>query len=279
VDLQKAKSEKISFQSDGLRLTGMIFVPEGAQKKPRPAICICPGIPRVPKPVEEKGYPALAQKFYEEGFVALIFNLRGMAGSEGTYSLAGWSDDLRAAIDYLVPQPEVDSRSIGVLGFSGGAIVSIYNTANDSRIRFLIACSCPADLSRGSKQVRKRIQESGYQEALRISDRAEFEAAWYSQSRRFNPISWIDKISPRPVLVVHGAKDELVAVENAHELYRKAKEPKNFLIIEDAEHRIRESVEAIESIVSWSRLISLKQSTAEQVKWTSGLTKRKGYKE
>jgi fermentation-respiration switch protein FrsA (DUF1100 family) len=279
VDLQKIKSEKISFQSDGLRLTGMIFVPEGIQKKPRPAICICPGIPRIPKPVEEKGYPALAQKFYEEGFVVLIFNLRGMAGSEGTYSLAGWSDDLRAAIDYLVHQPEVDSRSIGVLGFSGGAIVSIYNTANDSRIRFLIACSCPANIVRSSKQVREWVQESGYYEALRISNKAEFEAAWYSQSRRFNPISWIDKISPRPVLVVHGARDKLVTIENAHKLYRKAKEPKNFLIVEDVEHRIRESVEAIESIVSWVRLISSKQSTAEQVKWTSGLTEQEGYKE
>lgn len=257
----------------------MIFVPEGIQKKPRPAICICPGIPRIPKPVEEKGYPALAQKFYEEGFVVLIFNLRGMAGSEGTYSLAGWSDDLRAAIDYLVHQPEVDSRSIGVLGFSGGAIVSIYNTANDSRIRFLIACSCPANIVRSSKQVREWVQESGYHEALRISNKAEFEAAWYSQSRRFNPISWIDKISPRPVLVVHGARDKLVTIENAHKLYRKAKEPKNFLIVEDVEHRIRESVEAIESIVSWVRLISSKQSTAEQVKWTSGLTEQEGYKE
>lgn len=230
----------------------MMFIPEGASKEPKPGICICPGIPRVPRPVEEKGYPDLAESFCRRGMCGLIFNFRGTAVSEGEYSLSGWAEDLSAAIDYLTSRAEVDSNRVGILGFSGGAIVSIYNTARDSRVKFLISCSCPSTLSVRSSSIVEGMAHLSEQGVLRVLDREKFLESLKEDSIKFEPLSWVDKISPRPILIVHGARDELVSVENAHELYRKAKEPKNLLIVENAGHRIRESIEAIESMVKWT---------------------------
>jgi fermentation-respiration switch protein FrsA (DUF1100 family) len=50
------------------------------------------------------------------------------------------------------------------------------------------------------------------------------------------PMDAIASLSPRPVLLVHGARDELVPVSNAYALYAAAREPKEIYVIADAEH-------------------------------------------
>jgi fermentation-respiration switch protein FrsA (DUF1100 family) len=44
------------------------------------------------------------------------------------------------------------------------------------------------------------------------------------------------KISPRPLLIVHGSDDPVVPVQHAHMLHDKAGEPKKLIIIDGADH-------------------------------------------
>ncbi|MHC1581664.1 MAG: alpha/beta hydrolase, partial [Candidatus Syntropharchaeia archaeon] len=152
--------KKITFLSGGNKIRGMLFIP----KEERGGICICHGIPMVAKPVEGKGYPDLAEKFCSVGFVTMIFNFRGTVGSDGYFSFSGWSEDLFSAVDFL--SSKVDK--IGILGFSGGAIVSVYNTAIDKRIRFLMSCSCPTEIKRIIPRLKENYMNN--KDVLRISD-------------------------------------------------------------------------------------------------------------
>jgi fermentation-respiration switch protein FrsA (DUF1100 family) len=50
------------------------------------------------------------------------------------------------------------------------------------------------------------------------------------------PIEAVAAISPRPLLLIHGAADSLIPVSHAHELFAAAREPKQCWIVEGAEH-------------------------------------------
>ena len=86
----------------------------------------------------------LAQRFCDAGFLTLIFNFRGTGDSGGNFDIIGWTRDLEAVLDYLYNIEEVDKGNISVMGFSGGAAVSVYVASRDTRVSSLVTCACPA---------------------------------------------------------------------------------------------------------------------------------------
>jgi fermentation-respiration switch protein FrsA (DUF1100 family) len=54
--------------------------------------------------------------------------------------------------------------------------------------------------------------------------------------RRYDAIRYVAKISPRPVLFIHGDRDTIVPIEMSRKLYAAAREPKSLWIIEGAGH-------------------------------------------
>lgn len=135
---------QIELRSGKIRLVGELFTPSSLAER-HPALIICHGVPQAPPDPTDRGYPLMAERFAGEGFVTLWFNFRGTGESQGNFHLLGWAEDLRAALDYLCPLPEVDSNRVSTLGFSGGAAVSIYVAAQDERISSLVACASPAN--------------------------------------------------------------------------------------------------------------------------------------
>ena len=57
-----------------------------------------------------------------------------------------------------------------------------------------------------------------------------------------DPIHAISKISPCPVLIMHGEADDAVPVSEAFRLYHAAREPKQLWIVPGAGHRAIEEV-------------------------------------
>jgi alpha-beta hydrolase superfamily lysophospholipase len=241
----------IHFEANGLRLAGELHIP--SQRKIRPVLCICHGIPAAPPDPADRGYTLLAQRFCCAGFVTLIFNFRGTGKSEGNLDVLSWSRDLRAALDFLHSVREVDKTGFCLLGFSGGAAVSVYAAAHDPRVSLLVACACPADfrsLARGESPLDtvQRFRQIG---AIRDKDFPPSIEEWQKGFETISPINWVDRVSPRPLLLVHGDLDELIPVEHAHRLYQKAKEPKELKIIPGAKHKMRLEKAAMDSVLDW----------------------------
>jgi len=242
---------KIQLKADGLELFGELYIPSG--DKVHPALCICHGIPAAPPDPTDKGYALLAQRFCHAGFTTLIFNFRGAGRSEGNLDILGWTRDLQAALDFLYNLKEVDNTRFCLLGFSGGAAVSVYTAAHDPRVSSVVICSCPAEFRSLSQREApldtiQRFREIG---SIRDKDFPPSIEEWQRGFETITPIKWIDKISPRPLLMVHGDADEVIPLEHAHRLYQKAGKPKELKIIPDAIHRLRLEEAAMDFVLDW----------------------------
>jgi uncharacterized protein len=242
----------VSLLVDGIDILGELYLPEGG--KTFPALCICHGIPSgKPADPADGGYPLLAEKFSSAGFITLIFNFRGTGISGGDFDLQGWVKDLEAAIDYLYSHPEVEKSRLCLMGFSGGAATSVYVAAHDPRVTKVILCACPAEF-RGFTEQRKvedMIEDFRRINIIRNKDFPPSLEEWIKGFREVSPIQWIDKIAPRPLLILHGEEDDLIGVDQAWRLYEGARQPKEIAIIEGGEHKLRLSEKAMDFALEW----------------------------
>jgi len=244
---------------DGLHLPGEVYFPE-TTKRPCPALCLCHGIPSGQQPsAGDSGYPGLAQRFGNAGFITMIFNFRGSGPAQGNLDMLGWTRDLKAAIDYLASLDEVDKSRLCLLGSSGGAAVSVYVTANDPRVSSLVTFACPATFDFLADKQRAKALIDHFRSIGLLRDRGFPPSVeeWLDGFNTVSPIRWIDRISPRPLLLIHGDKDDLVLVEHAYKLYEHAGEPKKLVIIPGAEHRLRLEEKAITTTLDWLKSESM----------------------
>ena len=245
------RREIVYFKSDGLKLKGQLFIPE---KTPCPVLCLCHGMPRggTADP-NDHGYVGLADRFTEEGFLTVIFNFRGSGESEGNFDIRGWTHDLKVVLEHICNMKEAEQGNITLMGFSAGAAVAIYVAAQDQRVSSIIACACP-DTSRLAKN-RELAQTviADYRKMGVIKD-ANFPPSLQSWMQGFAEIysdKWIDKLSPRPILIIHGDKDDVVSPNSAFNLYERAGEPKEIMIVKGAGHRLRISEQAMDHALDW----------------------------
>jgi len=243
--------KEIRLKADRLELAGELHIP--SKDKIHPALCICHGIPAAPPDPTDKGYALLAQRFCQAGFITLIFNFRGTGRSEGNLDILGWSRDLQAALDFLYNQKEVDKAHFCLLGFSGGAAVSVYTAAHDTRISLMATCACPADFRSLTQRetTLDTIQHFRQIGAIRDKDFPSSVEEWERGFETVTPINWIDKIASRPLLLVHGDADELIPLDHAYRLYQKAEEPKELKILPGARHKMRLEKAAMDFVLDW----------------------------
>ncbi|MDY0746888.1 alpha/beta hydrolase [Paucibacter sp. R3-3] len=139
------KQIKVSIESAGLRLAGMLRVPEGPQGKPLPAIVV--GHPAAG--VKEQTAALYASRLTEAGFVTLTFDTATQGESEG--QPRGVEDPARRvrefkdAVSFLLTQSIASVASVGVLGICASGGYCMPAAATDPRIRAVAAVS-PVDI-------------------------------------------------------------------------------------------------------------------------------------
>ena len=244
--------EAVVLEVDDIPIVGWRYLPGNGSRYP--AACLCHGIPSGnPPDPGDGGYPALAERICQEGFAVFIFNFRGTGDSGGNLDILGWTRDLRAVIDYLWGLPEVDKSHLSLVGFSGGAAVSVYVAAQDSRVSSVALCACPAEftLITRAEEPQSIIDHFRNIGAIRDKDFPASAEEWFNNFRSIQPVDYIVRIAPRPLLLVHGSNDETADVSHAHRLYAKAGEQKQLAIIDGAGHRLRREDRAVEAVLTW----------------------------
>ena len=163
------------------------------------------------------------------GYNVLLLDYRGYGLSGGEASLQGATDDVQAALRWLLDQPHLDHDKIIVLGQSLGGdlgVVAIDRAGLAPRIRALILDSAFSD--------------------YRLIAREKLADFWLTWPLQY-PLSWlisnhhapeeaIARISPTPVLIIHGKTDVIVLPHHAERLYQAAQEPKALWIVPDTGH-------------------------------------------
>lgn len=173
----------------------------------------------------------LAAPLHLAGYVLLLVDARCHGRSEGDSfaSLPRFAEDIEAALAWLVAQPEVDARSVGVIGHSVGAGAALLAASRLSSIQAVVSLAAFAHPDRMMRRwlAAKRIPYwplGAY--ILR-----------YVQSvigYRFDAIAPCNTLAQVscPVLLVHGAEDATVPVSEAHEIFAaRANDAVELLII------------------------------------------------
>lgn len=265
------REEKVYFESDGLKLAGVLHI----LNKRAPGVILCHGAGGhkwyhkwEADPLAENGFVVLRFDFRGCG---------ESEGERGLIRSADEIADLKNAVTYLQSRKEVDGEKIGVCGHSLGGAIVIATSSEDRRIKAAISVSGPSNLWRikdnlSPVDLEKFINiisvdkvKRAYEKPTKLSladipikpkkvSVKDLEAAAALMSdpliikeflvesledlMTFRSIDVVDRISPTPILFIHGDEDGTVDVEQAYELYSKAKEPKDLKIIEGAGHAI-----------------------------------------
>jgi pimeloyl-ACP methyl ester carboxylesterase len=173
------------------------------------------------------------------GFNVLLFDFRGHGDSGGHTTSFGYHEaqDVRAACKYLEARGQ--SR-IALYGFSmGGSAVSQSFAARfgpaPSSVRAVVLDSTFAafePLAEAQFQVLPAWARTPALLILSTISRLEIGVA----PRDIRPAGSIENVAPRPLLLIHGDADQLIAVSQAHRLFRAARQPKQIEIVPHAGH-------------------------------------------
>lgn len=248
-------SETVPFtlETDSGTLHGLVDLPDFPGE--RPTVVICHGF----KGFMEWGFfPYLASLLAERGFVAVRFNLSGTgmrpgdelvtdpdAFRDNTYrrELADLLAVLEATGETLFPG-RVDRGRIGLFGHSrggGNAVLAASRSPWLERLRALVTWASIATVDRFSPEQKAEWRRQGEMPAVnsRTGQRLALGLGLLAEMEEQAPgLDILAAAGTRraPWLIVHGAEDESVPVDEGRRLAEQAAGEKELLVIPGANH-------------------------------------------
>ncbi|MCH8349282.1 MAG: dienelactone hydrolase family protein, partial [Chloroflexi bacterium] len=117
------RQSAVAFNVEGLRFEGVVAQPE-EHNGSMPGVVICHPHPLYGGNMDNNVVLSLSFALAKEGFVTLRFNFRGVGNSEGEHTKGELEkQEVLGALKLLKAWPGVDSRRIGLAGYSFGTSV------------------------------------------------------------------------------------------------------------------------------------------------------------
>jgi alpha-beta hydrolase superfamily lysophospholipase len=163
-----------------------------------------------------------------QGYNVLALDYRGYGASDGVPTLAGVQLDIDAAMRNLLTHQGVDPKRIVLLGQSlGGALAVHYaaHGANRSKLRALVIDSAFSDY----RQI-TREKLAGFALTWPLQ-----WLPWLTVDNDYAPIDSIAALS-MPLLFIHGDSDRVIPPHHSRQLFERAREPKELLVVPGAGH-------------------------------------------
>jgi pimeloyl-ACP methyl ester carboxylesterase len=264
----------VQFFSDQSRIDGDLYLPDGPDPGGRyPAIVSCSGYQglkdihpaRFARAFVPDGYVCLAFDYRSFG---------NSEGERGRLVPQEQVEDVRSAISFLETVPEVDPGRVIVVGWALGGGAAVATAADDSRVRAVVALNAIGDGERSTRSMHDEQSWAELLEGIArdrrrraLGERSElvhpfkvvrldevtrgyvdeelYKVEGFGSSvtlesadflLRFRPETVVDRIAPRPLLLIHGEENRLHLPEESRELYRRAGEPKELVLLEGSGH-------------------------------------------
>lgn len=210
-----------NFMNEQTRIYGLLFLPKSKNKVP--GLVFLPG-----GGMKKEQRTDLSGRLANEGYAVLVIDQRGIGQTGGTYLALEQDyrvfadgnepiqhlsvyDGLRA-FDVLREIKVVDKNNIAIGGESMGGRYALIAGAIDERIKGVVVISTAGF----------HVPESNepYNDYLISVD----------------PDHYVDKISPRRLVMIHARNDSVVKLDDAQRTFYLAGEPKNFYLLEECNH-------------------------------------------
>ena len=155
----------------------------------------------------------------EASYNVIIYDYRGFGKSGGSPERRGMIDDVKAAFAYARKRPDIDTSRLVSYGHSLGGAQSVTALA-ETPVKGLRAIVI--DGAFASYQAMARLI-GGQLGASLVTD-------------ELAPKDFVKKLTPVPLLVVHGSRDEVVPVSQGRQLFEAAGEPKTLFEVKSGRH-------------------------------------------
>lgn len=240
----------LHIDSEGIDLRSHLSIPSAGIGQH--GVVLCHGFPRLKREAASAGlrYPEVADRIAEQmNMAVLTFNFRGTGQSEGDFSMSGWCIDLLSAVRYLKQEHGV--QKIWLIGFGTGASIAIVVAANSSEVDGVAAFSARAHFDDWAVNGPALLDHAKSLGMIRTEGFPPDLAEWTRDFEEVRPLSLIDKVAPRPLMIVHGRDDERVPVADARELAAAAGEGSELRIISNAGHRLQSDPRTVALLLGW----------------------------
>lgn len=270
------RSEKVTYYSEGDKIGGVVYLPDGEKGKPWPAIVQGPGFLGLK---DAKHYMMMYERLCGAGYVCLAFDYRGWGDSEGKnrgWVMPKWqAEDIRNSITYLLTRADVDPNRIATFGSGGtGGGNAVLVGALDPRVKCVV---CYLGVSNGRDWLHcmrreyewvdylKRIEEDRKKRVLTgsgemVSAREEIMVQTperktttikkeveqkipqqmplqcADEMMEYSPEDVVHRISPRASLFIAVENDAVTPEEQTVRLYERAGEPKKLIMLRQTTH-------------------------------------------
>lgn len=279
-----AIEEKVTFDSDGLTLSGIVQFPDGMQKGERlPAVIVMHGFGSN----KDSGNCIEPCKMFNNwGYIAMRFDMRGCGESEGKRAnliCLEQVEDTKNAVTYLQSRPEVDPDRIALTGSSFGAAVAVYAGGVDKRVAGVISsggwgngetkfrgqhpgAEAWAKFTNMLEEGKKHREKTG--ESLMV-DRYdivpipphlrtnlapnsihEFTAETAQSMYDFRADDVVAGMEGRPLLLLHSSLDSVTPTEQSISIFQHAKQPTDLHLFAETDHfMFNESNTRVRSVI------------------------------
>lgn len=254
-------AEEVTVTAKGYTLAGTLLLPKN-EKRPLAAVITITGSGQqtrdepIPIPGLEK-YKLMrqvAEALASRGIAVLRVDDRGVGGSGGRDTLAtvttsAFADDVRAEVAYLRSRSEIDPKRIALVGHSEGGIIAPMVAANDAQIAAIVLMAGSGkrgdqismdqltDILDRTPGVTPELRKQKLAEEQEIitavqtgGDLSKYPAQvrlpWTKEFWTYDPLATIRKVR-QPILILQGAIDRQITVEQADMLEKAAREAGN----------------------------------------------------
>jgi alpha-beta hydrolase superfamily lysophospholipase len=216
--------ERITIPFDGATMVGNLRVPADL---PRPPVAILlPGLDACKEELH-----AWSEAFVRRGMATLAIDGPGQGETAFRLPITNrWGAVIGAVIDQLESRSEVDGSNVAVVGQSLGALYAPLAAADEPRIKACVSNCGPFDFGAVLPTMPQASQETF---------RVRSYAKTVGEARDIARGLTLEGVAQRikcPLLVVFGAGDKLISVNEGERLARASSGPTELVVFEEGNH-------------------------------------------
>ena len=198
----------------------------------------------------------ISRALTNHGIGVLRFDFTGLGASEGEFAESHFSANVQDLIDVHNFMKENYEAPSLLVGHSLGGAAVLTAAAQLSDIKAVATVGAPANVEHVKKHFSHQFDEIEHKGEVQVNigGRPFTINKDFVEGFEKTDLPNIVKSLKKPILILHAPFDDIVDIENAHQLYHSAFHPKSFVSLDDADHLLSKKEDSLyvgEIIGTW----------------------------
>lgn len=225
--------------NEGRMIPATVCLPVGAPNAVYPAVVMLHGTGSN-REEAGNGYKMLAPYMAERGIASIRFDFAGQGDSKSDYIEYSWTSgasDANACAAFLSNLKNIDSKRIGIMGWSQGGSVAILAAARNPAFKALLTWAGALDMFAFYESQYEEAKANGFVKAtFEWRSPLNLSLKWFREAKYIALRDEL-KLFSGPVMAIAGSADTVVPLSNLDDIVASAAgKDKGSLIIGGADH-------------------------------------------